>query len=182
MKQEVRNFSRNLSNCWGIVQRCSFKLGNELVNIFRNASIGTTVIGTKVLFLVPITCVVLWHVSMNISVSVKISDEFKNNHSLNVKTIIYFPYIRLVKTMMFNIYHLWYTLFFPLHRKIPLINNYSPKPRWLSVNKNRDEVEVFIHDNHRAWARIPQQDVPNPSTRDYVTRLRANSESNRSAK
>jgi hypothetical protein len=43
MKQEVRNFLRNLSNCWGIVQRCSFKLGNELVNIFRNASIGTTV-------------------------------------------------------------------------------------------------------------------------------------------
>jgi hypothetical protein len=34
MKQEVRNFLRNLSNCWGIVQRCSFKLGN----------IGTTVI------------------------------------------------------------------------------------------------------------------------------------------
>jgi hypothetical protein len=29
-------------------------------------------------------------------------------------------------------------------------NNYSPKARWLSVNKNRDEVEVFIHDNHRA--------------------------------
>jgi hypothetical protein len=44
MKQEVRNFLRNLSNCWGIVQRCSFKLGNELVNIFRNASIGTTVV------------------------------------------------------------------------------------------------------------------------------------------
>jgi hypothetical protein len=43
MKQEVRNFLRNLSNCGGIVQRCSFKLGNELVNIFRNASIGTTV-------------------------------------------------------------------------------------------------------------------------------------------
>jgi hypothetical protein len=38
MKQEVTNFLRNLSNCWGIVQRCSFKLGNELVNIFRNAS------------------------------------------------------------------------------------------------------------------------------------------------
>jgi hypothetical protein len=44
MLQEVRNFLRNLSNCWGIVQRNSSKLGNELVNIFRNASIGTTVI------------------------------------------------------------------------------------------------------------------------------------------
>jgi hypothetical protein len=33
---------------------------------------------------------------------------------------------------------------------ILLINNYSPKARWLSVNKNRDEVEVFIHDNHQA--------------------------------
>jgi hypothetical protein len=43
MKQEVRNFLRNLSNCWGIVQRNSSKLGNELVNIFRNASIATTV-------------------------------------------------------------------------------------------------------------------------------------------
>jgi hypothetical protein len=43
MKQEVMNFLRNLSNCSGIVQRCSFKLGNELGNIFRNASIGTTV-------------------------------------------------------------------------------------------------------------------------------------------
>jgi hypothetical protein len=43
MKQEVRNFLRNLSNCWGIVQRNSSKLGNELINIFRNASIGTTV-------------------------------------------------------------------------------------------------------------------------------------------
>jgi uncharacterized membrane protein len=43
MKQEVRNFLRNLSNCWGIVQRNSSKLGNELVNIFRNASIGMTV-------------------------------------------------------------------------------------------------------------------------------------------
>jgi hypothetical protein len=32
-----------------------------------------------------------------------------------------------------------------------LFNNYSPKARWLSVNKHRDEVEVFIHDNHRAW-------------------------------
>jgi hypothetical protein len=41
MKQEVRNFF--LSNCWGIVQRHSSKLGNELINIFRNASIGTTV-------------------------------------------------------------------------------------------------------------------------------------------
>jgi hypothetical protein len=29
-------------------------------------------------------------------------------------------------------------------------NNYSLKARLLSVNKNRDEVEVFIHDNHRA--------------------------------
>jgi hypothetical protein len=47
MKQEVRNFLRNLSNCWGIVQRCSFKLRNELVNIFQNASIGTTVITCK---------------------------------------------------------------------------------------------------------------------------------------
>jgi hypothetical protein len=35
-----------------------------------------------------------------------------------------------------------------------IINNYSPKARWLSVNKNRDEVEVFIHDNHRAWGFI----------------------------
>jgi hypothetical protein len=43
MKREVRNFLRNLSNCWGIVQRNSSKLGNELINIFRNASIGTTV-------------------------------------------------------------------------------------------------------------------------------------------
>jgi hypothetical protein len=43
MKQEVRNFLRNLSNCWGIVQRNSSKLGNELVDIFRNASIATTV-------------------------------------------------------------------------------------------------------------------------------------------
>ena len=43
MKQEGRNFLRNLSNCWGIVQRNSSKLGNELINIFRNASIGTTV-------------------------------------------------------------------------------------------------------------------------------------------
>jgi hypothetical protein len=31
-----------------------------------------------------------------------------------------------------------------------LFNNYSPKARWLSVNKNRDEVEVFIHENRRA--------------------------------
>ena len=46
MKQEVRNFLRNLSNCSGIVQRNSSKLGNELVNIFRKASIGTTVIHT----------------------------------------------------------------------------------------------------------------------------------------
>jgi hypothetical protein len=44
MKQEVRDFLRNLSNCWGIVQRNSSKLENELINIFRNASIGTTVI------------------------------------------------------------------------------------------------------------------------------------------
>jgi hypothetical protein len=29
-------------------------------------------------------------------------------------------------------------------------NNYSPKARWLSVNKNRDEVKIFIHDNHLA--------------------------------
>ena len=43
MKQEIRNFLTNLSNCCGIVQRNSSKLGNELINIFRNASIGTTV-------------------------------------------------------------------------------------------------------------------------------------------
>jgi hypothetical protein len=34
---------------------------------------------------------------------------------------------------------------------VPIFNNYSPKARWLSVNKNRDEVDVFILDNHRAW-------------------------------
>jgi hypothetical protein len=39
MKQEVGNFLRN------------FKLGNELVNIFRNASIGTTVTAIHILVL-----------------------------------------------------------------------------------------------------------------------------------
>ena len=76
MKQEVKNFLRNISNCRGIVERNSSKLcirvicevmhsshsevmhsrlcirviaklciryGNELVNNFRNTSIGTTV-------------------------------------------------------------------------------------------------------------------------------------------
>ena len=42
MKQEVRNFLKKFSKFQGIVQRCSFKLGNELVNIFRNASFGMT--------------------------------------------------------------------------------------------------------------------------------------------
>jgi hypothetical protein len=46
------------SNCWGIVQRCSFKLGNELVNIFRNASIGTTVI--TVIITSPLLSISTW--------------------------------------------------------------------------------------------------------------------------
>ena len=29
--------------------------------------------------------------------------------------------------------------------RYPLFNNYSPKARWILVNKNRDEVDVFIH-------------------------------------
>jgi hypothetical protein len=32
----------------------------------------------------------------------------------------------------------------PLSALTIIINNYSPKARWLSVNKNQDEVEVFI--------------------------------------
>ena len=28
---------------------------------------------------------------------------------------------------------------------IDLFNNYSPKARWILVSKNRDEVEIFIH-------------------------------------
>jgi hypothetical protein len=34
---------------------------------------------------------------------------------------------------------------------IYLINNYSPKARWLFMNKNWNEVEVFICDNHQTW-------------------------------
>jgi hypothetical protein len=49
MKQEVRNFLRNFEE---IVQRNSSKLGNELVNIFRNASIGTTVNLKSILILI----------------------------------------------------------------------------------------------------------------------------------
>ena len=32
-----------------------------------------------------------------------------------------------------------------------LINNYSPKAKWLLVNIHRDEVEVNIQHNHWAW-------------------------------
>jgi hypothetical protein len=32
-----------------------------------------------------------------------------------------------------------------------IINNYSSKAKWLPVNINREEVDVNIHRNHRAW-------------------------------
>jgi hypothetical protein len=32
-----------------------------------------------------------------------------------------------------------------------IINNYSPKAKWLPVNIHRDEVEVNIRRNHWAW-------------------------------
>jgi hypothetical protein len=37
------------------------------------------------------------------------------------------------------------------HRLLGILNNYSPKAKWLPVNIHRDEVEVNIHCNHWAW-------------------------------
>jgi hypothetical protein len=55
-----------------------------------------------------------------------------------------------------------------LHTMVLVINNYSPKARWLSVNKNRDEVEVFIHDNYKIYYKIYCQKT-NLAVKDWIT-------------
>jgi hypothetical protein len=52
---------------------CSFKLGNELINIFRNASIGTTVIRSNHL------CFHIFNITVYMGILLKLDKNYDNN-------------------------------------------------------------------------------------------------------